>query len=94
MRKLSLFTILAVTIIFFVVSACFGADDKTIKIGAANSLTGWMAAGENLTNEGIQLAVDWINGNGGIKVKGVPYKLHMAKRGKSLFIKWVDTSTP
>ncbi|MCG6880762.1 MAG: ABC transporter substrate-binding protein [Deltaproteobacteria bacterium] len=77
MRKLSLFKILAVTIMIFAVSPCFGAGDKTIKIGSVNSLTGWMAAGENPTNEGMQLAVDWINDNGGITVKGVTYKLQL-----------------
>ena len=79
MRRLSLFTILAATIMTFAASAppCLSAEVKTIKIGSVNSLTGWMAAGENPTNEGMVLAVDWINNKGGITVKGVKYKLQL-----------------
>jgi branched-chain amino acid transport system substrate-binding protein len=79
MRKLLLFTMLAALLMFLAASQvpCFSADVKTIKIGAVNSLTGWMAAGERPTNEGMELAVDWINEKGGITIKGTKYKLQL-----------------
>jgi ABC-type branched-subunit amino acid transport system substrate-binding protein len=53
------------------------AEPKILKIGAADSLTGWMAAGEQPTNDGAKLAVAWINDKGGITIKGVKYKLQL-----------------
>jgi branched-chain amino acid transport system substrate-binding protein len=50
---------------------------KVLKIGAVDSLTGWMAAGEQPTNDGAKLAMEWINDKGGITVKGVQYKVEL-----------------
>ena len=55
----------------------FASDAKVLKIGAVDSLTGWMAAGEQPTNDGAKLAAKWINDNGGITVKGVNYKIEL-----------------
>jgi len=59
------------------VQPCLAAEVKTLKIGAVDSLTGWMAAGENPTNEGATLAAGWINDKGGITIKGVKYKIQL-----------------
>jgi branched-chain amino acid transport system substrate-binding protein len=61
----------------FLVGPSFAAETKILKIGAVDSMTGWMAPGEQPANEGAKLAVDWINDNGGITVKGVKYKLQL-----------------
>lgn len=50
---------------------------KVLKIGAVDSLTGWMAAGEQPTNDGAKLAAAWINDKGGITIKGVKYKIQL-----------------
>lgn len=79
MKRTGLFLTLACIYTVFAVSLepCFAAEVKTLKIGAVDSLTGWMAAGENPTNEGATLAVGWINDKGGITVKGVKYKIQL-----------------
>ncbi|MBS4025015.1 MAG: ABC transporter substrate-binding protein [Clostridia bacterium] len=51
------------------------AKQKTLDIGALVSLTGWMAPGETPSYEGMQLAVDWINDNGGININGETLKI-------------------
>jgi ABC-type branched-subunit amino acid transport system substrate-binding protein len=53
------------------------AETKVIKIGAVNSLTGFMAAGESPSDPGMKIAADWINDKGGITVKGVKYKVQL-----------------
>lgn len=58
------------------VNPCFAAP-KTLKIGAIYSLSGWMAPGETPAHEGAVLAVAWINGKGGITVKGEKYLLEL-----------------
>jgi branched-chain amino acid transport system substrate-binding protein len=67
-----LFLVLAVS-----VQPVWAGKSKVLKIGAVDSLTGWMAAGEQPTNDGAKLAADWINDNGGITVKGVKYKIQL-----------------
>ncbi|MCB2227767.1 MAG: ABC transporter substrate-binding protein [Desulfarculaceae bacterium] len=59
------------------VQPALAGEAKILKIGAVDSLTGWMAAGEQPTNDGAKLAAAWINDNGGIKVKGVNYKIEL-----------------
>jgi branched-chain amino acid transport system substrate-binding protein len=46
-----------------------------LKIGAIVSFTGFASASETLIWNGIQLFQDWINGKGGITIKGQPYNL-------------------
>ena len=53
------------------------AETKVIKIGAVNSLTGFMAAGESPSDPGMKIAADWINDKGGVTVKGVKYKVQL-----------------
>ena len=55
----------------------FAAETKVLKIGSVDSLTGWMAAGEQPTNDGAKLAVEWVNDKGGITVNGEKYKLEL-----------------
>src|SRR5579872_97114 len=47
----------------------------TIRLGAAISNTGSLAAAGKLTTDGYDFAVDWINAHGGVKINGVAYKL-------------------
>jgi branched-chain amino acid transport system substrate-binding protein len=79
MRKIWLFVVLAS--VFMVVSLLslpsIAAETQVIKIGAVNSLTGFMAAGESPGDPGMKIAVDWINDKGGITVKGAKYKLQL-----------------
>ena len=59
------------------VQPVLAGGEKVLKIGAVDSLTGWMAAGEQPTNDGAKLAVQWINDNGGITVGGQKYKIEL-----------------
>ena len=53
------------------------AGANVIKIGAVNSLTGFMAAGESPSDPGMKIAADWINAKGGVTVKGVKYTIQL-----------------
>jgi branched-chain amino acid transport system substrate-binding protein len=53
------------------------AAEKTIKIGALDSLTGVMAPGETPMHQGVLVAVDYLNEKGGIMVKGQKYKIEL-----------------
>ena len=64
-------------IVALLAQPCLAAEAKIIKVGTVNGLTGWMAAGEQPTNDGMKLAADWINQTGGITVKGVKYKIQL-----------------
>jgi len=78
MRRTGLFVFLVCVGVIFGVAAqpCLAAD-KTLKIGALDSLTGFMAPGEGLIHQGVVLAVEWINEKGGITVKGQKYKIEL-----------------
>lgn len=52
--------------------------DKVLKIGSVDSLTGPMAPGEGLIHQGVEIAVDYINDNGGLTIKGEKYKIELA----------------
>lgn len=64
-------------VLAFAVQPALAGGEKVLKIGAVDSLTGWMAAGEQPTNDGAKLAAAWINDNGGITVGGVKYKIEL-----------------
>lgn len=49
------------------------ADEDTIKVGAATSLSGWMAAFDTNTTKAAKLAVDEINANGGLLGKKLEF---------------------
>ena len=51
------------------------AEDKTLKIGVFAALTGFASPAEVHQRDGAVMAVDWINENGGITVKGEKYLL-------------------
>lgn len=53
------------------------AQEAKIRIGAAVSLTGRMAREGTYVKKGYETWADWINGQGGIKVAGKPYKVEM-----------------
>ena len=75
--RLLLFSSCVCAVFLFSECLSFAAESKTLNIGAVDSLTGWMAAGENPTHEGSVLAAGWINDKGGITVKGVKYKIKL-----------------
>ena len=79
MRRIKMFVVLLVLgmILGVSVHSSLAAESKVLKIGAVDSLTGWMAAGEQPTNDGAKLAAEWINDNGGITVKGANYKIEL-----------------
>lgn len=52
-----------------------GAPGGTIRLGAAISETGGLAAEGKLTVQGYDFAVYWINSHGGVKVNGQTYTL-------------------
>lgn len=76
-RRLFISLICLGTFLVFMAQPCVAASAKILKIGALDSLTGWMAPGEMPTNQGEQLAVDWINEKGGITIKGKKYLLEL-----------------
>ncbi len=59
------------------VPAFASAQEAKIKIGAAVSLTGKLAREGSYVKKGYETWVEWINGHGGIKVAGKPYKVEM-----------------
>ena len=79
MKRKRLFVTLACicAVLALSVHPSFAAQAKTLKIGALYSLSDWMAPGETPAYEGAVLAVDWINGKGGITVKGEKYLLEL-----------------
>lgn len=78
MKQKGLFMFLTCIVAVLALSAhpSFAAP-KTLKIGAIYSLSGWAAPGETPAYEGAVLAVDWINGKGGVNVKGEKYLLEL-----------------
>ncbi len=79
MRKGLLFVMLVCVCVALGISplASVAAETKVLKIGAVNSLTGFMAAGESPSDLGAKTAVKWINDKGGITVNGVKYRLQL-----------------
>jgi ABC-type branched-subunit amino acid transport system substrate-binding protein len=77
MRQKTMFAVIGLLFLAlgFAAQPALAGKAKVLKIGAVDSLTGWMAAGEQPTNDGAKLAAAWINDNGGITVKGVKYKI-------------------
>ena len=75
MKRTGQFLILAIIFLVVAVAAppCLASETKILKIGALDSLTGFMAPGEAPMNEGETLFVQWINKNGGITIKGQKY---------------------
>src|SRR5512135_992260 len=53
------------------------AQEAKIRIGAAVSLTGRTAREGSYVKKGYETWAEWINGRGGIKVAGKPYKVEM-----------------
>ncbi len=79
MKRKTGYAVLGLLLVVLAVAAqpAIAAESKVLKIGAVDSLTGWMAAGEQPTNDGAKLAAEWINDKGGITVDGVQYKIEL-----------------
>jgi branched-chain amino acid transport system substrate-binding protein len=79
MRQKTMFAVIGLLFLAlgFAAQPALAGKAKVLKIGAVDSLTGWMAAGEQPTNDGAKLAAAWINDNGGITVNGVKYKIKL-----------------
>ena len=52
-------------------------QEGKIRVGAAVSLTGRLAREGGYIKKGYETWAEWINGRGGIKVAGKPYKVEM-----------------
>jgi branched-chain amino acid transport system substrate-binding protein len=73
-KKLTLFFIVFSTATIMVLPSLASAQKK-IKIGILAALTGPFASAEIHQRDGAVMAVDWINGKGGITIKGEKYLL-------------------
>lgn len=64
----------------FLPAAGFCAEEaapKTLTIGCIAGLTGFSAGGERGVEQGSRLAVDYVNGKGGITIKGQKYLVNL-----------------
>jgi branched-chain amino acid transport system substrate-binding protein len=56
---------------------CWAGEAKELKIGGLFCLKGLGSEAETHVAQGAQIAVDWLNEQGGIEVKGQKYKLNL-----------------
>ncbi len=75
MRKL--FSLLVVLLLVCSVAGCKGKETETIKLGSSGPLSGSVSIYGQAVKEGVELAVEEINADGGVNVDGTMMKLEL-----------------